>query len=161
MTKAKEILELYMPDADDFDIQNKTSFVQAKRAVDRDPSHNKDLTRVSTSKLLDKRYYQPPEEVKATVDNMPQQQQMQAVGQLAQAMEQNDPQVMKQVNRLPSSTKKRVLKAMGAGAFWTAAIYSMPWLGIPLLGIRLFQRYKAKEGPTWRERMAKTPPKWV
>lgn len=162
MSRAEEILELYMPDAGaDFSIKDTSAFVQAKRSADRDPEFRQSI-RISKTKLLDKKYYQPPEEVQNTVDNMPQQQQQQAVGQLAQAIEQEDPNTKKEIEKLPRSVRKRVLIAIGAGAFWTAAIYSMPWLGVSLLGIRLFQRYKAATPiQKLQTKIKETPPRWL
>lgn len=150
MSRAKLILELV---DDEFDPEDRNAFHQAQRDYIRHP--------ISGTSLLKPRYQLPPEEVEQAVQELPEPKQMELFSQVAQNIADEDPKTMKEISRIPPQTKKRVFKAIAAGSFWLAAIYAMPWLGIPLFGIRLFQRFKARSGPSWKDRMKTTPPKWV
>lgn len=164
MSRATQILELYMPDAglatSEFD---KSLYLQTKRSVEKDPVYKEETSGIQSPLLKGKSYQDLPEphDIRQFIDNMPLDQQMYSIGQLASGFEENNPYFLKKLKGVPPSLRQRIIRAIGAGAFWTAAIYAMPWLGISLLGIRLFQRFKTREGPTWTERIAKTSPRWV
>jgi len=175
ITRAKKILEQYNDfdngeDEDDFDPNDQAAFLRANREEER-----RQRPRISRSPLARPRSYRdltdpqentisPEDQASQEYYQLSQQQQMAMVSPLAMSMSFQGAEFDRYMREIKDrEKKKRILKAVGAGAFWTAAIIAAPLLGSGLLAARLYQRGKFSRGgfSGYRQKMQQTGPRWV